>query len=524
MTVIEEGESPTIERSNSQTTESQHITRGIGSLSLQNVATSALGFVFLAALLRLLPAADYGVYSALSVSVGIVAVVAPMGLQYAAAKYLADIQGGTELKSRAKKIIILSSITSLLAALIFALFAGELSLYFTKSLAWSSAFVVGGVWLFSSSFSSVLQGTVQGLKRYTSLAGMLFVARAAMLVITIAGLEATHNLFVSFYAWIIYFGMLVFWSVKILYGDLSKRTASAGERGSQSLGYRDLLKYSLPLGIAGIFYVLTTNVDLLVVGGDMSPTSLGIYNTTVTISNVLNFVLITPLVTALLPEASYRIRNSSEISKGMRLAIRFVVLLVLPASLLMAALSPQLLELFSGGTKFMSGSEPLQIIAVFYVFFGVQFVIYSILQAKGKTVEVFIISAITAAIILGLSVALVPELGLVGAAIARSVSAVVGMAAAWYIARGYLTKLDNTGFYVRASLASIIPFVVVLGLTTFSSHSVWTIVPYTLFGTLIFLGCLLGLKVLSAEDRSFFASVLPSFIRGRLPSFLKQES
>ncbi len=321
--------------------QSKHITRGIGSLTLQNIGTSALGFIFLAVLLRLLPSVDYGIYSALSVSVGIVAVVAPMGLQYAAAKFLADVQDRAEIGSRAKKIIILSTITSLVASLFFAFFAREFSLYFTKSAVWSGAFVLGGIWLFSSSLSSVIQGTVQGLKRYTSLAGMLFAARATMLVVTLVGLEATHNLYVSFYAWIIYFGMLIFWSARILSKDLSGRAAFSNKGTDQALGYRDLLKYSLPLGIAGIFYVLTTNVDLLVVGGDLSPTSLGIYNTAVTISNVLNFVLITPLVTALLPEASYRIGNPSDISKGMRLAIRFVTLLVLPASLLVAALSPQ---------------------------------------------------------------------------------------------------------------------------------------------------------------------------------------
>ena len=83
--------------------QSKHITRGIGSLTLQNIGTSALGFIFLAVLLRLLPSVDYGIYSALSVSVGIVAVVAPMGLQYAAAKFLADVQDRAEIGSRAKK-------------------------------------------------------------------------------------------------------------------------------------------------------------------------------------------------------------------------------------------------------------------------------------------------------------------------------------------------------------------------------------------------------------------------------------
>jgi O-antigen/teichoic acid export membrane protein len=520
-----ENEPRAIDGSSSQAkNESQHITRGIGSLSIQNVATSALGFIYLAVLLRLLPGIDYGVYSALSVSVGIGAVVAPMGLQYAAAKYLADVQDRAELRSRAKKIILISTVTSLAAGLIFAILAGDLSLYFTKSPIWSGAFVIGGIWLSSSSLSSVVQGTVQGLKRYTSLAGMLFVARAVMLGITIAGLEITHDLYVSFYAWIIYFGLLIFWSFRILSNDVSQRTEFSTNTLDQSLGYQDLLKYSLPLGIAGIFYVLTTNVDLLVVGGDMNPTSLGVYNTVVSISNVLNFVLITPLVTALLPEASYRIRNSSEISNGMRLAIRFAALLVLPTSLLMAALSPQLLALFSGSYKFQSGAEPLEIIAMFYVFFALQFVIYSILQAKGNTVQVFGISVISALTIYSLSVVLVPELGLVGASIARSVSAIAGMGVAWYIARDFLRSLDRSSFYLKASLAALIPFGAIWELTMHLSQAVWTIFPYALLAGLIFLADLYMLKVLNEEDLAYFSSVLPSWVSRKLRAFARQKA
>jgi O-antigen/teichoic acid export membrane protein len=504
------------------TRESRHITRGIGSLTIQNLATSALGFVFLAVLLRLLPNVDYGVYSAMAVSVGIGSVIAPMGLQYAAAKFLADVDNAGELRSRAKKIILLSILTSSVASAVFVIFSNSLSLYFTKSTSWSGAFVVGGLWLFSSSLESAVQGTIQGLKKYTLLAGMLFAARLAMVILTIVGLELTHNFYVSLYAWIIYFAMLIGWSARILVVSLPKGNIPSNHVTSspESLSYRDLLRYSLPLGIAGIFFVLTTQVDIVVVGGDMNPSALGIYNTAVTISSVLNFVLITPLITALLPEASFRIRNLSEISNGMRLAIRFVFLSVLPASLLVAAVAPQLLALFSGGARYESGSVPLQIIAVFYIAFAVQYVIYSILQAKGKTLQVFMISAVSAATIYGLSILLVPSAGLVGASVARSVSAIVGLIFACYIAKEFLKDLDRSNFYLRATISAAGPFVVVWSLTTFVSSKTWTIVPYTLIGAGMFLGCLFFLRVLNNEDREFLLSALPSSLRQQLSTVL----
>jgi len=496
--------------------QSRHITRGISSLTIQNLATSALGFIYLAVLLRLLPDVDYGIYSAMAVTVGIASVIAPMGLQYAAAKFLADIQDIVELRSRAKKIVMMSLFTSIIAFTVFIVLAGTLSIYFTKSPKWSDAFIIGGVWLFTSSLSSVVQGTVQGLKKYTSLAGMLFVARVVMVVFTIGSLELTHNLYDSFYAWIIYFAILIVWSIQILVKSLPRASQFKYPPSTDSLTYRDLLKYCVPLGIAGIFFVLTTEVDLVVVGGDMNPTSLGIYNTAVTISNVLNFVLIAPLVTTLLPEASLRIKNPFQISNGMRLAIRFVFLSVLPASFLMAAVSPQLLELFSGGTRYSSGAKPLEIIAVFYVFFAVQYVIYSILQAKGNTVLVLAISAISAVTIFGLSEILVPPFGLIGASVARSVSAIVGMIAACYLARDFLRKIDGSKFYVKALISSAIPFIVIWSLTTFVSDRDWTIIPYTAIGGLIFVACLLLTRVLTKEDKAFIFGAMPASIRGKI--------
>lgn len=506
MTLSEEGEA--------KTEQSDHITRGIGSLTIQNVATSALGFVFLAILLRFLPNIDYGVYSAMAVSIGIASVIAPTGLQYAAAKFLSDGNGTGELRARARKIILLSLATSVLASVLFAAFARDLSIYFTRSAAWTYDFIIGAIWLFSSSFSSVVQGCVQGLKRYTSLAGMLSVARVLMVALTIVGLELTHNLFVSYYAWIVYFAVVILWSFWILFTALPKSSVS-GITNSGSLTYRDLLKYALPLGLAGIFFILSTEVDIVVVGGNMNPSALGIYNTVVTISNVLNFVLVTPLATALLPEASFRVRDHKEISNGMRLAIRFVFLTVLPASLLMAAVAPQLLQLFSGGLRYEAGSVPLQIIAIFYLFFGIQYVVYSILQANGSTLQVFLITAATAATIFVISEILVPHFGLLGASIARSLSVVVGVSIAAFFARSFLQKLDESIFYVKALVSSLIPFLAVWSLTNFVSSKAWTIAPYTLVGAMGLGACLYILRVLNEEDRRFILSVLPSSIRRR---------
>jgi O-antigen/teichoic acid export membrane protein len=58
------------------------------------------------------------------------------------------------------------------------------------------------------------------------------------------------------------------------------------------------------LGIASVFVFISSYADVVIVGGYLGPISLAIYNAAVTVSLILSIVLITPLQTLILPEAS----------------------------------------------------------------------------------------------------------------------------------------------------------------------------------------------------------------------------
>jgi O-antigen/teichoic acid export membrane protein len=489
----------------------REISRGVGSLTAQNLATGFLTFVFLTSLLRLLSNIQYGAYSAVLITTTIAGTVATFGLQAAAARYVALLrQRGDEegALAAARSIVFLSLIIGAIVSGAFAISSPFLSVYFMKSSRWTGVFLLGTIWLFSYSLSVVLQGVVQGFKRYVLLAKMLFLARAAMVGFTVAGLLVFQDVSVPIAAWVVFSATVIFWTIKVIGRDLLRRNMIT-KRTGRTFSYTEILKYSAPIAAAGFALNFAAYADSIVVGGYLGPVMLGTYNAAVTISGIMSVVLLIPLVTAFLPEASSSSSDPIGVSNGLRLGFRFVTLAILPASFLIAALSVQLMTLFSGGDGYLVGAQSLEIIALTYVFYSIMSVIYYLLQALGRPLEALVIGGLSACADVALSLALVPSLGLLGAALSKGLVALVGMAVGLYLARGYAKNHDSLKFYAKGFVSSLIPFVVVLALSNFYSHRTFTLVPYFLLGSLLFVISLKVMKVLTEEDRRFLSHVIP---------------
>ena len=482
----------------------RNITRGLGSLAIQNIITSTLSFVFLATLVRFVPYADYNAYSSVLVSVGIVASISIFGLQSAATRFLAFYQDDeTKRWQAARSIFFLSLTFSLVAAVIFDVIAQQLSIYFTKGTAFTYLFQIGGLWTFAFSLSATLQGFVQGIKRYTLLAKMLVVSRVSMVIFTVVALEFTRSIDFAIFAWTLYYGITILWTLKIIWRNLFVK--------SDSSYYSTIMRYAYPLGLSAVFGVLATNGDSVILGGYTQ--SLGVYIVVITISTILKLLIVTPLITTLLPEASSSAGTEAQISNGTRLAIRLLFLALLPISLLVASVSRQLLSLFSGGGSYLLGVEPLEIIAITFIFLGIQAVGISILGALGMTHKVLIVGVVTLVVDIGLSLLLVPNYGIYGATASKVTVVILSMILCMYYIRAYLDKLDSYKFYAKTVLAALVPFAVIFELSLQISSRILTLVPYAVIWIVIFLFCTRALKVFTDEDRTFISHLTPAPLR-----------
>ncbi|MDG7008043.1 MAG: oligosaccharide flippase family protein [Nitrososphaerota archaeon] len=482
----------------------RNIVRGIGFLSIQGVLSAFLGFVLLGSLLRFLPSLSYGAFSALQVSIGIAGTLSIFGVNAAVVRFLAPAasQEGASGWGLAKASLGLTIIFSTVVSLVLVIAAPYLSDYFMKSPSWSWVFYLGALWLLTSSVATVFQGMLQAVRKYSLLAKVLLASRAVSVVFAVIGLVVFQSLAAAILSWVVYSVLIIAVALATTWRPLL--AASSKQQ------YSRILRYAVPLGMAAVVASLASSADIVVVGGYLNPISLGVYNATVVISSVVSSLFVAPLSTALFAETSFSSETHAEVSRGVSLALRFVLLTVLPVSLFAAAVAPQLFYLFSGGGTFAEGIPYLELITLFYLFLAAETTAIYVLQGVGKTRQVLIIGLITALGEIGLSVSLVPFLGLEGAAISRVTIFIVGCALSLYYIRSYLKGATNFRFLAKAVVSGGIPGAVVFALSSVVSNRVLTLVPYTILGVLIFFGCARVLRLFSEEDRSFVVHLLPS--------------
>ena len=340
----------------------KNIVRGIGSLSIQGVLSALLGFVLLASLLRFLgpPSLAYGAYSALQVSIGIARTLSIFGVNAAVVRFLAPAapSGGASGWGAAKASLYLTIALSGIVSLFLVAVAPYLSDYFMKNSSWSWVFYLGALWLFTSSVATAFQGMLQAVRRYSLLARVLFASKVVSVAFGVIGVVVYQSLAAAILSWVVYSALIIAAALVTVWGRL---LASSSEHQ-----YGGILRFAAPLGIATLVATLASSADIVVVGGYLNPVSLEVYNATVVISSVISSLFVIPLSTAVFAESAFSSETHAEVSRGVSLALRFLLLTVLPASLFAAAAAPQLFYLFSGGGTFAEGIPYLELITLFY--------------------------------------------------------------------------------------------------------------------------------------------------------------
>lgn len=483
----------------------RHVVRGIGSLTVQSLLSAVLGFVFLASLVRFLPQADYGTYASVQVTVGLAGTVSVFGLSSAVVYHLASKSEDPEAGwGAAKAALYLTVALSGVVSLVMAGIAAYLSSYFGKSTSLTWAFDLGALWLFSSSVATPFQAMLQGMRRYGSLARVLLVSRFLAVGLAIVGVAVFQSLAIAIASQVVYFALIISVSLPAVWGPLRRAKAKPY--------YPSAMRYASLLGLAGVVTTVAGNADIVIVGGYLSLDSLAVYNAAIQISSVLSALFVSPLITALFAEASLSTDREAELKLGTGLALRFTMVTLLPASLLAAAMAPQLFGLFSGSGAYNQGVPYLQLITLLYVFAAVQSTSLSILQGVNQTRKVLLIGAVTALGEVAFSASLVPGYGLAGATYSRVIIFVVGCGLSLFYIRRYLPSPDLR-FVAKALGACVPPSVAVYALSALVSDRVLTLVPYTVLGALVFVGCAKVLRLLTEEDKSYLSHLIPGQLR-----------
>ena len=269
------------------------------------------------------------------------------------------------------------------------------------------------------------------------------------------------------------------------------------EKGEDTFSWKQLLSFGIPATIFAVLFFFLMSIDLYAVKAlDAVKADVGYYTAASTISK-LSYYLFSGLAVTLLPSISKSTStgNVEQTGNYIRRSMRYMILILLPLTLLISATSSGLTKLIYSST-YIDAANPLGILVLGLAFLSIFSVLTSVVMGAGKPkVAVWMALPLVVMDII-LNVILIPRYGLVGAAWATTSTGFVGMCAAAVYVYWKFKTLVNAMSALKIVLASVVIYLIAANV---SVSLVW-LVPLYLGLAALYGGLLWGLREIRRDD------------------------
>lgn len=498
--------------------------RGTVGFSLQNLINIILGIVFVSILARAITPDELGILLPITFLFMLFQTVALMGLQNAAARYVALYKGeGRNPKPIVTGIlhisIISGSILSLglyLASPLLASFliGDEAYSYLVK---WASLAVISYVLGFS------IDGLLQGMQMYRNLAIIRVIAQAVKVSAGLALLMLGVGVLSAIAGEIVWGIALSSISLTIIFKKL--------KRADHSIPYKDLVTYAFPLMLSYLLIFTSNWIDSFLVVIYLSLKEWASYFIVMKITFNLYTFALTTIVATVLPTLSYVYGHRDDLRLATNRALKIQTLIYSPIVLVTMALSEPAVIIIAG-ESYLGAVIPVAIIAGASAFYGIALSTASFLQAVGLTRRVLYVTLFSVIVDIILTISLIPYLGIIGASIGRAglfLTSFMLMNLETKKVLGKLKMVPNYLILVAATIASgiaysswsLIPsyleFLDVISPLTvnipLSFNIIVTVIVSLLLATLSYALLLRLFKVMSDEELQILRNILPNKLR-----------
>jgi O-antigen/teichoic acid export membrane protein len=275
----------------------------------------------------------------------------------------------------------------------------------------------------------------------------------------------------------------------------------------------ELIAFSLPVSFAGVFAILISRVDSLIIGALLPEALVGIYQSVsqvsiaFTLGLVSFYAIIRPLVSNL-----YAVGDIRQIEHIYRISTKWGFYMIFPLFLMTLILPTEIISIVFGH-DYISGALPLAILAVGQFANGITGANALILIMTGRQRQWFIISLLVFVINIVLGIVLTKYFGLVGAALATTASVTVMNFWGVVLLRQELNIWPYDRRYLKGVLAGGVALLLPLGIKLLHIDLGLIGVILSFAGTyLLFLGILL-VQGIDPEDKDILQLVEQSLTR-----------
>lgn len=440
------------------------IAQGAGMALIGTLLAWFLLFISRLLVARIGTEAQYGVFSLAFVILNICVVIATLGLQQGATRNIAYARGQNGIET-VKVLVIVSVQLGLLAsvclgaALFFTSDLISTRIFHDVALGYPLRILACGIPFFS--LMNVLTAIFQGFDDVKP--GVYFqdILRSLLFVLFLAPVIFLRLPFTSVY-WALLASFAVSCIVLIVYAikrlPLPMRLPY---KAGINLVARELLLFSLPLLGVAMLRMITMWVDTLMLGSFKGSADVGLYNAAYPLAQFVTaplgamLLIYTPVTAGL-----YAQNALSEIRRNFSILTKWLCSATLPLFLILF-LFPETILSFLFGANYASAGSALRILSLGAIITNLFGPNASALVTMGKSQFIMWTILAGATLDIGLNIALIPPLGIEGAAIASAVAmTLIGFAYSWklYSLSGAQPMSKNLVKPTLVSLAMIFLF------------------------------------------------------------------
>lgn len=291
---------------------------------------------------------------------------------------------------------------------------------------------------------------------------------------------------------------------------VSAIAAGRGERKGE-VRARDLFGFQVNLLLFTLVLNLLQKIDLILVKALSSPDATiasenaGSYGAAVYVANITYQVVIsaTFVIFPLVSQATFandRSRTQVYISNTLRYTL---MIMALPATLFSANASEVINVIYT--QAFQPGAVALSVVAFGMLFFGLFYVMTTIISASGRPKVSLIIGTVTLAANAGMNALLIPRYGIKGAAIATTVSMILGVLIGGNYLFAKFRALMPRLSLIRIAMSAGVIYAASLA---FAPHSKLLVIGKLIALSLIYIATLLTAREIGRDDLAAIKKVI----------------
>ncbi len=268
---------------------------------------------------------------------------------------------------------------------------------------------------------------------------------------------------------------------------------------------KEYLSYSIPLIPFGILMWAVNASDRYLITHLLDISQTGIYTASYNLGNLITLFFF-PIAYVLFPTLTklWENKQPQRVRNYLAYSTKFYLLLAIPGAAVLFVLSQPLLMVLTR-PEYIAGGELVLMISLGMLMLGIYqinvFIIHLVKQTKFMPLMVLVAATIN----VGLNLWLIPQIGIIAAAISTVISFFVLAVIVILWARRAVKYSVDFVFLAKVTLAAM---VMSIGLMFMPVNNILGIILAVIVGVLIFAGMLIALKAFSKEDVRLIREVL----------------